>query len=195
LHQVSGVLFHELDKLGRSNKDCEMLHRIPFFVKYKSELHDVIDSVLNVVKKSNQKKYKIFVDRKDSAMTALLNKLGSKEALQDFKQKYYNDALARIVLNNNEFRSIEVTDKAIVPLRKSVFMPPGSKWGRAHFYASEKMFAGIAFPTIVFNTVYLWISTIILYLTLYFDVLRRIINYFETFKKRKLYKRLMELTT
>jgi hypothetical protein len=74
-------------------------------------------------------------------------------------------------------------------------MPPGGKWGRAHFYASEKLFAKVRFPTLVFNTIVLWVSTLILYITLYFDVLRKIINYFETFKKRKLYKKLMELAT
>ncbi len=195
LRKMSQLLFHELEKLERSNKDCCLISGIPFFKKYKSECYMEVDTMLDIVKKWNQERYKVFVAKKDSAMTALVDKLGSKEAFVAFKRKYCNDALARIVYNNNEFRSVEVTDKAIVPLRKPIFMPAGSKWGRAHFYASEKVFAGITIPTVIFNAIVLWISTIVLYITLYFDVLRRVINYFETFKKRKLYNKLQKLAT
>jgi hypothetical protein len=195
LKVASKLLFHELDKLERSNKGCKMIDRIPLLMKYEGSLHGQIDSMLDLVKLRNQKRYKVFVAEKDSVMQAMLEKFGSKEALNDFKQKYYNDALAKIVRNTNEFKTVEVTEKAIVPLRQPIFMPPGGRWGRAHFYASEKLFANVKFPTMVFNTIVLWISTLILYITLYFDVLRKIINYFETFKKRKLYKKLMELAT
>ncbi|NPA36529.1 MAG: ATP-binding cassette domain-containing protein [Chlorobi bacterium] len=195
LRKKAGLLFHELEKLKRSNKDCNLLIQKPFFNRYQIEMYPVIDSILDVVRLRNQKKYSEFVAKKDSAMQALVKKLGSTEALVQLKQKYYNDALGRIVLNSNEFRQVEITDKAIIPLRKPIYMPPGSKWGRAHFYASEKVFAGVTIPTVWFNTIVLWLSTIILYITLYFDVLRKIINYFETFKKRKLYKKLMELAT
>ena len=195
LRSRTRLLFHELNKLKWSNEDCAMLDEVPFFSIYKAAMHSVIDSVLDVIKQRNQEKYKLFVAKKDSAMKALLDKLGSTEALVKLKQDNYNDALARIVLNSNEFRTVEITDKAIVPLRNQIFMPPGSKWGRAHLYASEKIFAGITVPTIWFNTIVLWLSSLILYITLYYDVLRKIINYFETFKKRKLYRKLQQLTT
>ncbi len=158
-------------------------------------MHATIDSMLNIVRKLNQQLYKLSVAKKDSITQALVKKYGSRDALVEFKHKYYNDALARIVLNSNELKQVEITEKAIVPLRKPIFMPPGSKLGRAHFYASEKLFAGMKFSTVVFNIIILWLSTAVLYITLYFDVLRKIINYFETFKKRKLYRKLMELTT
>ena len=195
LKVASKLLFRELDKLERSNKGCKLLDRMPLLMKYEGSLHGRIDSMLDLVRLRNQKRYKVFVAKKDSVMQALLKRFGSREALKEFKQKYYNDALAKIVLNKNEFKTVEVTDQAILPLRQLIFMPPGGKWGRAHFYASEKLFAKVRFPTLVFNTIVLWVSTLILYITLYFDVLRKIINYFETFKKRKLYKKLMELAT
>jgi len=195
LKMTARLLFHELNKLGRSNEDCKILKDVSFFIKYTGNMHAPVDSMLDVVRKRNLQLYKLSVAKKDSILQALVKKLGSRDALLEFKRKYYNDALAGIVLNNNELKQVEVTEKAIVPLRKPVFMPPGSKWGRAHFYASEKLFAGMKFSTVVFNIIILWLSTAVLYITLYFDVLRKIINYFETFKKRKLYRKLMELTT
>ncbi len=50
---------------------------------------------------------------------------------------------------------------------------------RAHFYAPKKHFAGLYFDTFWFNMVFIWIMTIIMYITLYFDLLKKLLNIFE----------------
>jgi hypothetical protein len=74
-----------------------------------------------------------------------------------------------------------------------VFQSPLSDWGRAHFYAPEKRFAGIVVGTPWFNVIVIWLSSAVLYVTLYFDVLRKILYYFERFKLRRLNKQLQKL--
>ena len=189
------LLINELKRLKRENRDCKMFDGMQLNKNYSQTLHNSIDTLLTKLKELNHTRYKIFVAKKDSLVQALSVRLGSKEELKAFKQRYNNEALEKLVLNKNEFQQVEITDNAIVPLRNPIYMPPSSKWGRAHFYASEKYFAGMTIPTTVFNLIVIWLSTIILYITLYFDLLRKIINYFETFKKRKVYKRLQKMTT
>ncbi len=195
LKERSLLLFNEIGKLKRNNSDCLLFRELPPLHNYTANLYKPIDSLFTKLKNTNQQKYKHFVTKKDSTMQALAVRLGSKKALTLFKQRYNNEALEKLVLNKNEFQQIEVTEKAIIPLRNPIFMPPTSKWGRSHFYSSEKYFAGITIPTSIFNPVIIWLSTIILYITLYFDLLRKVINYFETFKKRKLYRRLQKMAT
>ena len=195
LSDRSALLFSEIEKLKISNAECARLNEISLQDEFTPAVHDSINTLLETIKLLNQKKYKFYVDKKDSIMQELIKQRGSKKALAKFEKKYVNEALEKIVLNKNEFKQIELTDKAIIPLRNPIFMPPSSKWGRAHFYASEKYFAGLTFPTLIFNLIVIWLSSIILYITLYYDVLRKIINYFETFRKRKLYKKIQELAT
>jgi ABC-type multidrug transport system ATPase subunit len=195
LKKRSKLLINELKILKRVNRDCKMFDGMQLSKNYNEALHNNIDTLLIKLKEANHTKYRIFVAKKDSLVQALSTHLGSNKELKAFKQKYNNEALEKLVLNKNEFQQVEITDKAIVPLRNPIYMPPTSKWGRSHFYSSEKYFAGMTIPTTIFNLIVIWLSTIILYITLYFDLLRKIINYFETFKKRKLYKRLLKMTT
>ncbi len=195
LKKRSKLLINELKRLKRVNRDCKMFEDIQLSRNYNETLHNNIDSLLTRLKEANHTKYKIFVAKKDSLIQALITRLGSNKELKVFKQRYNNEALEKLVLNKNEFQQIEITDKAIVPLRNPIFIPPTSKWGRSHFYTSEKYIAGMTIPTTIFNLIIIWLSTVVLYITLYFDLLRKIINYFETFRKKKLYKRLLKMTT
>jgi len=47
---------------------------------------------------------------------------------------------------------------------------------RAHFYAPTKHFLGRYFATVPFNLAVIWLMTLVLYLTLYFRVLRRLLQ-------------------
>ena len=195
LKKRSKLLINELKRLRKVNPDCKMFNGMQLSKNYNEILHNNIDTLLIKLKEANHTKYKFFIAKKDSLVQALSSHLGSKEKLKSFKQKYSNEALEKLVLNKNEFQQVEITDRAIVSLKNPIFMPPSSRWGRSHFYTSEKYFAGMTIPTTIFNLIVIWLSTIILYITLYFDLLRKVINYFETFKKRKLYKRLLKMTT
>ena len=195
LKEKTSLLFHEIKKLERENRNYPLFNQLPSLREYTANLHKPLDSLFTELKFINQIKYKHIVAKKDSLIQTLVDRLGSKKAMAEFKQKYNNNALEKIVLNKNEFQQIEITEKAIVPLKNLIFIPPGSKWGRSHFYASEKYISGITIPTSIFNLIVIWLSTAILYITLYFDLLRKAINYFETFKKRKLYKHILEITT
>lgn len=74
-------------------------------------------------------------------------------------------------------------------------MMPTGKWGRAHFYAPVKKLGPLSINTPLFNMLVVWLAMAFLYVTLYLDVLRRIIRYFEITRLRKLRKRLLNLGT
>src|SRR6056297_788539 len=56
---------------------------------------------------------------------------------------------------------------------------------RSHFFAPRKYFAGIYFNTFWFNLSFVWFLTVVLYFTLYFDVLKKILELPEKVKFKK----------
>jgi hypothetical protein len=57
--------------------------------------------------------------------------------------------------------------------------PSGPLDYRAHFFAPKKHLLGSDLSTFLFNNIVIWIMTVLLYLTLYFELLRKLINAFE----------------
>jgi hypothetical protein len=54
---------------------------------------------------------------------------------------------------------------------------PSSKFSfRTQFFAPQKHFAGIFFETIWFNIAVVWIFTVMLYVVLYLDLLKKLLN-------------------
>ena len=64
-------------------------------------------------------------------------------------------------------------------------MEPTSRVGRAHLYAANKYLGKLRIDTAWFNLAVIWLTCLLLYLTLYLDLLRKILNYFGGWKLRK----------
>jgi hypothetical protein len=61
-------------------------------------------------------------------------------------------------------------------------MAPVSKYGRAHFYAPFKQIGNIPIGTLIFNVAAIWFITIILFVTLYYNLLKMFIDYLESLR-------------
>jgi hypothetical protein len=55
-------------------------------------------------------------------------------------------------------------------------MKPTSKNGRAHYYAPYKQIGTIEIDTYWFNLMILWIASFLLYILLYFNGMRKLVN-------------------
>jgi hypothetical protein len=117
----------------------------------------------------------------DSLMLQLEAKLGKDGALK-LKQMNYNQNLADIVLNRLNVNKIYDSGKKFIQKADPVFVKPGSKYGRAHFYAPYKQVGNMKIDTLLFNTAAIWIMTVALFVTLYFNALKRFIVFLETLK-------------
>ncbi|WP_066630102.1 ATP-binding cassette domain-containing protein [Labilibacter marinus] len=135
-----------------------------------------------------QNQYRITRKHKDQTYKSLTEELGGKEEVFNLKQEYHNNKLAGLVLNKGVLKQIVLKNGEYISKKEPVLRDGSSYWGRAHFFAPTKTIAGIIIPTPFYNVLVIWLSTFILYWTLYFDVLRNIIRYFEKFRLRKTFK-------
>jgi hypothetical protein len=96
--------------------------------------------------------------------------------LNDFKNKYYNESLADLVMNISvKDRIIEYNGQLIQQINP-VFMDPKTKGSldyRAQFFAPYKNFLGVQIDTFWFDLIVIWLMSMILYITLYFELLKK----------------------
>jgi ABC-type multidrug transport system ATPase subunit len=136
-----------------------------------------LDSLATVLRIKNR----IFSDMKDSLVNSITDRLGSAE-FQVLKEGNYNESVANIVLNRLSTNKIFDSEKKLIQKADPVFMKPGSKYGRAHFYVPYKQIGKVRIDTLLFNVIAIWIMIIGLYVTLYLNLLKRFIEFLETLK-------------
>ncbi len=132
-----------------------------------------------------QKKKTEAMTEKDNEIEELNNLLGSKESLRQLKMDYYNNSLADLVTNRKEINKIIEKNNKLIRKDEPIYMIPTSTAGRTHFYAPVKIIGNRSFETLWFNVLVLWISSLILYLTLYYDLIRKVVTFIENVRLRK----------
>jgi len=116
--------------------------------------------------------------KRDSLYTLKTEKTGYEEFVRT-RERDYNESLADIVLSRLTTNKIYETDTRLIQKADPVFMKPGSKYGRAHFFAPYKMLGNLKIGTMTFNVTAIWIMTLLLFVALYYDVLKRFILFLE----------------
>jgi hypothetical protein len=109
---------------------------------------------------------------------ALKSKLAG-ENLQKFlklRDSYFNKSLEEFVKDKNETTKTIIYKGELVQKLDPVFMDSKYKLIRAHFYAPEKQVFGMKVDTYVVNVIVLWIMTFLLYLALYFRLLKKLLD-------------------
>ncbi len=154
------IIFAEKDKLSFEQFNNELSVSLMVYIY---EINKYYIKIEIAEKKKFDKKYK-----------EILNKYGDNEAVAEFKSKYYNKAIEQIMrIKPNESIIVEDGNELI---RKSlpIFKTPESNYGRAHFYSASKIMFGNEIDTLWFNVSFIWLTTLLLYLILVFDVLNKL---------------------
>jgi hypothetical protein len=109
------------------------------------------------------------------------NAEGSTYKLNESKNKYFNESLSDLVRNVSvKDRIIEFNGQLIQQINP-VFIEPqpsGIFDYRAHFFAPSKNLLGNQVSTFLFNTLVIWLMTLCLYITLYFELIRKALTFF-----------------
>lgn len=116
-----------------------------------------------------------------------------KSQLIRSKRLYHNIKLEKLVRNDNEALEYIIDNNRFVRMSGPVFTPPRSNTGRAHFYAPYKKVATVRIDTFWFNIIIIWLSIIFWSIILYYDVLRKLIRYFENIQLQRFNRRILNV--
>jgi hypothetical protein len=197
LAELSGEENHKKDytrislpgEFEKLNSKIEGLNVKPFDIdKFKNasgEIYQEAGLFLDKVEQVFQKEYAEASQRRETIIMEKIREAGGRDELVKMKQNYHNENLTDQLEGTNEMDKFKIIKGEIIQLDKPVYNLPDHKFGRAQFYASYKRVANGYMDTIAFNLIVIWVFIIILLLTLYFDVLKKLLFYFERVRLRK----------
>ena len=138
----------------------------------------VADSAMNHLKRI-QEKYRDtnrkLRTRKDNQVIGI-NEAKGKDYLYKQKNRYHNLAIEELVLNTKTRDFIRPTGTGLMQKIAPVYKEPDFSSGRAHFLASSKKIGPVTIKTLGFNTGVIWLMSVILYLALYYNWLRKLLE-------------------
>lgn len=107
-----------------------------------------------------------------------------------YKDKYYNESLAdmiRKVLEKEDNKILEYNHE-LVQAYHPIYLDPTINnvlsW-RSHFYAPTKPFLGKFYDTFWYNMIFVWIYTCVLFITLYFESVKKLLDFLAKLSFRK----------
>ena len=129
--------------------------------------------------------YKTVVDKNrkriDDKTQEIVDKYG-KEKYLALVNDNTNESLEQFATNKTDLTNLVEADGHLVQKADPIFLDPYDKsFFGAQFYAPRKRFLGMYVNTFVANVIVIWLMTLLLIITLYFDVLKKILDGTEKF--------------
>ncbi len=138
----------------------------------KNYLNDMLTYYSGLFNKANSKKQRI--------INYWMQKNPKKYQVQ--KNRYHNQSISEIVRKVFEKNKIIQYKDRLIQQVDPIFLDPepsGYFSFRTHLFAPRKYFAGHYIDTFWFNLMVVWSMIIFLYITLYFDLLKKLLNSFQ----------------
>jgi ABC-type multidrug transport system ATPase subunit len=101
------------------------------------------------------------------------------DAYNLLRDRYHNEGVADIVRKVYEKNKILEFNHELIQHYDPIYQDPfigGPFTLRTHFYAPEKPFLGKTFDTYWYNMIVIWLLTLLLYIALYFEWLKKLID-------------------
>jgi ABC-type multidrug transport system ATPase subunit len=172
------LVYNEITKESKINKKvvCDVLKQIN-----EKDYNPAVAAAIKVYL-ANIKNYYINVQntaykKLDEIKLSMQKTPAEKEKFLDLAANYDNENLNNLVKNAGELnRCIEKDGKLIQQIDPVYQDPIDSKVGRAHFFAPRKNFFGTYFSTYWFNICVIWMMSISLIFTLYFEIFKKVMD-------------------
>lgn len=141
---------------------------------------------LALLKDYYEKRFALYNGKRENIINYLLATQGNK--FYAVRNMFENEHVTDLVKKAFEKNRILEYDGRLVRQKDPIFVDPyvdGYFNFRSHFYAPRKYFMGVYWDTYWFNMSFVWFLTLIMYFTLYFDLLRKFLVSIEKIKWRK----------
>lgn len=169
---IRAVHFGYLDSLTTENISPNIINELSVYIEKLDRYYGKI--------------YLNAIDTRDNIVRELTNTPEKKEEFKKIKSSYANENLTGLVTNKHEINKIIEVDNQLIQRMYPIYLD--SEQLRAHFYAPRKKVFGRYMDTFWVNIVVLWLMSITLIITLYFDVFRKLMDGMEALSSRILSK-------
>jgi hypothetical protein len=172
LQDIEIVRFYTDGFLERFGRD-----ELPEFVRFQPSTYDLgVHTAFMNYYDLLRSFFNIRANNASKKLDSLKETLNDKGLLLEWQDKYHNKDLELQVKAKTSATIIMEHDGTFVRKYEPIYMEhqPGHLLDyRAPFYVPEKMIFGLTLPTIAFNLLFIWFASALLYLALYYDLLRK----------------------
>lgn len=148
-----------------------------------------LDDYVSALKSHYLDIYNLAVRKKEALIIYFEGNPEFDYKLNEYKDRYFNESMSDLVRNINvKDRIIEFKGKLIQqidPIFNESIYPKHALDYRSHFFAPKKHFVGAWFSTYTFNIMVIWIMTLILYIALYFELFKKLLESLGKIKFKK----------
>lgn len=187
LQRVLAVLHNELDKetdlvskvrLKKCLDSLNIEHYKPTIgTKIRKYLTKLNDYYIKTFNSANR--------RKDEIISSMQATPELKEKFLKQQNDYLNESLSDLVKNNKEANRIVEKDGYLIQKIDPIYEDPQFVEHifdiRSHFFSPRKFFINDYYDTFWINIGVIWLMSILLYIALYFEWLKKALNFFENF--------------
>lgn len=156
------LTFDSIDELNIENVTEETMEEV--------SLH------LSTLNKVYIRQYNANSDQKDAIIRERQSTEEDKKAFNQLRDEYENESLSDLVTNKTEFNQISEYDGELIQRADPVYNIP--RGNGSHFYTPVKKFFGQVYSTKTANVAVLWFMSILLMISLYFDLFLKLLNLF-----------------
>ncbi len=145
--------------------------------KFSIKMAEALQSFIDKMKDYYTKKFEEANQIKEAMIAKELNK--DEARYKYYKNTYHNESVSDAVKKVFEKNKILEYNHELVQQIDPIFKDPSIKgiWSlRSHFYAPRKPFLGKYYDTYWYNMIVVWVFTLLLYITLYFELLSKLLN-------------------
>lgn len=175
---------YELQKIGADKfPELDQLQ----IGKFDSTVYAKTDTFLKILKQYYGLKLKKANEKQDSVRDQIIRTTGSEESYNALRMKYTNEAVIDMVENSADpNRILEWRGELIqkyYPIYFTDHRPAHPLDFSSNFYVPTKPMFGMVFDTLYFNIAVIWVFTLFLYVTLYYQLLKKAISSVEVYRK------------
>lgn len=152
----------------------ERTKKVQKIESFKESTAKTINGILNDIKGLYIKYYNAFADIKNRKIADFRKEKDGKKLFIEKRDAYQNESLSDLVKNNNELNKIIEFEGRLVQKSDPVYID--AKGFRAHFFAPTKKLFGSTVDTYWVNVFVILGMAFSLFISLYFDLLKRIID-------------------
>lgn len=173
-------------KAGLGNIDLNIALTLE---KYTPQIGAAINAYLDKVNQHYLDQFKLAVKKKERFIYYLENQSQSGFDLNAYKNAYANESMTDLVRNINVKDRILEYNGELIQQVDPIFNDPKEPQHvldyRTHFFAPTKHLFGVYFDTFNFNITVIWLMSFILYIALYFEWMKKILDAFGKISLKK----------
>ncbi len=169
LKRVPSIEFKAIDKLTVADFDEQVANSAKAYIEQlKNHYRDLFNTADNTINR--------FMSE---------NIRNNKERFNAIRDAYFNESISDIVRKTFDKNKMLRDGDKLIQVVDPIYQNPEPESVvsfRTHFFAPQKHFAGYFFDTLWFNIMVVWLLTILLYAVLYFDLLKKSMDFFGELK-------------